>query len=141
MKNAIVDWNDEQAHTILDNCRRAVPSDGVLLLVEPIVPDDNRPSWSKIVDLPMLVLTGGKTRTVDEHRELLAGAQPSRPCCRRLEHHRGPANLALQASRPKSQKRSLGTRQMGFSSSPGQNGAQDIPLRCIVSARWKAGVE
>jgi len=74
MKNAIVDWNDEQAHTILDNCRRAVPSDGVLLLVEPIVPDDNRPSWSKIVDLPMLVLTGGKTRTVDEHRELLAGA-------------------------------------------------------------------
>jgi hypothetical protein len=32
MKHVIHDWDDERAHTILVNCRRAVPADGALLL-------------------------------------------------------------------------------------------------------------
>ena len=36
--------------------------------------EDNTPSVGKMVDLVMLTITGGKERTVDEHRALLASA-------------------------------------------------------------------
>jgi hypothetical protein len=74
MKNIIHDWNDAQAIEVLRNCRRAVPDDGVLLLVEYCLGEDNTPSVGKMVDLVMLTITGGKERTVDEHRALLASA-------------------------------------------------------------------
>ncbi|SPE33845.1 conserved hypothetical protein [Candidatus Sulfopaludibacter sp. SbA6] len=74
MKNIIHDWDDERARQILLNCRRAVPDDGVLLLVEYWVGSDNTPTLGKTIDLVMLALTGGKERTVEEHRELLASA-------------------------------------------------------------------
>jgi O-methyltransferase/methyltransferase family protein len=74
MKNILHDWNDEQASKILRNCRRAVPSDGVLLLIEYRLGEDNAPSLGKVMDLVMLTITGGKERTVDEHRELLGSA-------------------------------------------------------------------
>jgi len=74
MKNVIHDWDDAQARRILQTCRRAVPADGVLLLVEYRLGDENVPSLGKMVDLVMLAVTGGKERTVDEHRLLLASA-------------------------------------------------------------------
>ena len=72
MKNIIHDWNDEQACQILRNCRRAVPDDGALVLIEYGLGDDNTPSLGKMVDLVMLTITGGKERTIAEHRALLA---------------------------------------------------------------------
>jgi hypothetical protein len=74
MKSVIHDWDDEQSRVILRNCRKAVPSDGALLLVEYALPADNTPSLGKFVDVTMLVLTGGRERTVDEYRDLLASA-------------------------------------------------------------------
>lgn len=74
MKNIIHDWNDAQACEILRNCRRAVPDDGVLLLIEYCLGDDNTPSLGKMVDLVMLTITGGKERTVEQHRVLLERA-------------------------------------------------------------------
>jgi MFS family permease len=74
MKNIIHDWNDAQAREILRNCRRAVPDDGVLVLIEYCLGDDNTPSLGKMVDLVMLAITGGKERTAEEHRVLLANA-------------------------------------------------------------------
>lgn len=74
MKNVIHDWSDARACEILRNCRRAVPDDGVLLLIEYCVGESNTPSLGKMVDLVMLTITGGKERTVDEHRALLASA-------------------------------------------------------------------
>jgi len=74
MKNVIHDWDDGRAHDILVNCRRAVPANGTLLLVEWGLSDANLPSTGKLSDLIMLVLTGGKERTIEEHRELLANA-------------------------------------------------------------------
>jgi hypothetical protein len=74
MKNVIHDWDDERAHKILINCRRAIPEDGVLLLAQWAVPDENRPSAGRFMDIAMMVLTGGKERSVEEHRELLARA-------------------------------------------------------------------
>jgi SAM-dependent methyltransferase len=74
MKNVIHDWDDKRAHKILINCRRAVPDHGVLLLAQWAVPDENRPSAGRFMDIAMMVLTGGKERSVAEHRELLASA-------------------------------------------------------------------
>ena len=72
MKQVIHDWDDERARRILTNCRRAIPKDGVLLLIEYIVPEGNSWSVAKAADVAMMVLTGGRERTVDEYRELLA---------------------------------------------------------------------
>jgi hypothetical protein len=80
MKNVIHDWDDVKARDILVNCRRAIADDGVLLLVEWSLPEANLPSTGKLSDLIMLVLTGGKERTLDEFRKLLneAGFQFNR---------------------------------------------------------------
>jgi hypothetical protein len=74
MKNIIHDWDDAQARAILRNCRRAIPDDGVLLVIEYCLGDDNRPCLGKMVDLVMLTITGGKERTDAEHAALLASA-------------------------------------------------------------------
>ena len=74
MKNVIHDWDDSRAHDILVSCRRAVPANGVLLLVEWELSNANLPSTGKLSDLIMLVLTGGKERTTEEYRELLANS-------------------------------------------------------------------
>lgn len=74
MKSVIHDWDDEKARKILSNCRRAVPNDGALLLVEFGLAEGNDPSPGKIIDIAMLVSTGGKERTTDEYRDLLAAA-------------------------------------------------------------------
>lgn len=74
MMHVIHDWDNEGAHTILTNCRRAVPEDGVLLLIEYIVPEGDSVSAAKTADIAMMLLTGGKERTLEEYRELLAGA-------------------------------------------------------------------
>lgn len=74
MKSVIHDWDDEQARKILANCRRAIPDDGVLLLVEMALAEANLPSAGKLADIAMMVLTGGRERTVQEYAELLADA-------------------------------------------------------------------
>ena len=72
MKSVLVDWNDEEARDILLNCRWAVPEDGALLVVDFSAGEDNLSSRGALVDLTMLVLTGGRVRTVREYRDLLA---------------------------------------------------------------------
>jgi hypothetical protein len=74
LRHIIHDWYDEQALTILRNCRRVMPPHGKLLLVEAVIPPGNGPFWSKFLDLNMLVIPGGMERTEGEYRELLAGA-------------------------------------------------------------------
>ena len=74
MRACDIDWEDQRALEILVNCRRAVPADGVLLLVELDLSEGNLPSTGKLIDLVMLVMTGGKERTIEEYRELLTSA-------------------------------------------------------------------
>jgi hypothetical protein len=74
MKNIIHDWNDTEATAILRNCRRALPDDGALVLIEYCLGDDNAPSLGKTIDLVMMTITGGKERTIEQHRALLATA-------------------------------------------------------------------
>jgi predicted O-methyltransferase YrrM len=68
------DWDDEQSGQILRNCRRAIPADGRLLVVEEVIPARNEPSIGKWLDLHMLVMLGGRERTEAEYAALLADA-------------------------------------------------------------------
>lgn len=71
MKFIIHDWNDEQSETILNNLAKHAKPGAKVLLVETVVEaDDNAPSMSKVMDLNMLVMTGGKERTEKEYAEL-----------------------------------------------------------------------
>ena len=74
LKWIIHDWDDEQSIAILKNCHRAMAPSGKLLLVEAIVPPGNEPSFSKFLDLNMLVMTGGRERNEAEYRSLLRAA-------------------------------------------------------------------
>jgi hypothetical protein len=72
MKSVIHDWNDEDSTRILRNCRKAVPNKGALLLVEFDLPEDGAPSRGKFTDVTMMVVTGGRERTIPEYRSLLS---------------------------------------------------------------------
>jgi len=48
--------------------------DARLLVVEQVVPPGNEPSLSKLYDVQMLALSGGRERREDEYRDLLAAA-------------------------------------------------------------------
>jgi hypothetical protein len=70
----IHDWDDSRAITILRNCRRAMADKAKLLLVDMVVPDTDARSFSKLLDLNMLAMTGGRERTTAEFRALLDAA-------------------------------------------------------------------
>jgi hypothetical protein len=70
----IHDWDDERAITILRNCRAAMAEKSKLLLVDMVVPDATSPSFSKLLDLNMLVMNGGRERTKAEFCALLDAA-------------------------------------------------------------------
>jgi hypothetical protein len=74
MKHIIHDWPDDRATTILRNCRKAVNSDGKLLIMERVIPPGNDADFGKVLDLEMLVTASGRERTEVEYRQLLAGA-------------------------------------------------------------------
>jgi hypothetical protein len=80
MKHILHDWTDEQAITILRNCRRALDSHseckptGKVVLLEFLVPPGNKPHPSKSVDIEMLFFPGGRERMEHEWRDLFAGS-------------------------------------------------------------------
>lgn len=74
MKYILHDWNDEQCLTILRHCRAALAPGGRVLIAEHVIRAGNRPDWGKLLDINMLVLTGGQERTQAEFRTLFARA-------------------------------------------------------------------
>lgn len=75
LKNTLNDWNDEQCRTILGNCRRAMPADGTVLIIAPIMPENSGTPEAMIpalADIEMLVTTGGRERTVEDYRALFS---------------------------------------------------------------------
>jgi len=74
MRHIIHDWDDPKSTLILKNIRRVLPAHGRVLLVEGIVEPGNAPSFVKSLDLTMLIMPGGKERTVVEYERLFAAA-------------------------------------------------------------------
>jgi hypothetical protein len=67
-------WDDTQSLLILSNCARALRPNGRVVLVEMVVPEDDRPSWAPLMDLNMLAVLPGRERTAREYRDLLGHA-------------------------------------------------------------------
>ncbi len=67
----IHDWDDESCIKILRNCHKKIHDSGKLLLVESVIEKGNRRQFGKLTDLNMMVLAGGKERTVEEFQKLL----------------------------------------------------------------------
>jgi hypothetical protein len=80
MSNILHDWPDEQCRIILTNCHRAMKTESKLLVVEMVIAPGNEPSVAKLLDLEMLVITGGRERTEAEFNNLFvsSGFKPSR---------------------------------------------------------------
>ncbi len=74
LSTVICNWDEERAITILKNCHRAMTKGSKLLLVEIVLPPGDTPSPGKMLDLQMMVITGGRDRTEAEYRTLLEAA-------------------------------------------------------------------
>jgi hypothetical protein len=74
LMEVIHDWNDEDSIKILAAIRRAAPSHARLLIVEALVSESPDADFSKVLDVIMLAVTGGRERTPSEYKELLSRA-------------------------------------------------------------------
>lgn len=75
LKNILHNWDDERCRIILKNCRDALGNGCKLLLVERLMPERVKDNADTIwLDLWMLAQMGGRERTADEYRELLAAS-------------------------------------------------------------------
>jgi len=70
----IHDWPDKESVAILEAVRQAAAAGATLFLIETIVPVSSEPDWSKMLDIHMLTLLGGKQRTLREYETLLKQA-------------------------------------------------------------------
>ncbi len=75
LKYIVMDWVSEKALQILKNCRKAMPAQGKVLLLEPcIAPTDNE-AGSYAVDMLLLTsFAGGQVRTPEELETLFSAA-------------------------------------------------------------------
>lgn len=73
LSNILHDWDDAPARRILRVCRAAASPGARLLVVDAVLPAGGTGAVvPKLLDLHMLVLLGGRERTEDEWRALLA---------------------------------------------------------------------
>jgi hypothetical protein len=71
MKMILHDWNDEECIQILSNCRKSAPSNGLIFIIEHIVPSPDTPHFAKLFDIHMMCWGTGRERTEEEYVKLL----------------------------------------------------------------------
>jgi ubiquinone/menaquinone biosynthesis C-methylase UbiE len=78
LKSVVHDWDDERALAILQTCARAMHPTSRLVLLERKLPariESPDDAFTTVMgDVHMMVVLGGKERTADEYRDLLARA-------------------------------------------------------------------
>jgi hypothetical protein len=78
LQQIVHDWSDEKAIEILATCRKAMGAAARLIVVERIMParaDESDASLRMfMVDIQMLIVLGGRERTVEEFRTLFDSA-------------------------------------------------------------------
>lgn len=72
LKHILHDWNDEQCTAILKSIRTAMDKSGKVLVLEMLLAAE--PGMADLMDLNMLVMTGGRERTAEQYGKLLASA-------------------------------------------------------------------
>lgn len=102
LSQVLHNWDDENVRRIVANCARAARPDGSLVVIEYVLPPVPQPVVGHVMDVLMMVLVGGRERTLEEHRALIepagytftrevpVGAPPGQqPPWRLLEFRRG----------------------------------------------------
>lgn len=74
LKWILHDWDDTAAINILRTCRSSMGSSGKVLVVEHVIGAPNSNPDGKLMDLSMMVLTGGRERTAEEFSTLFENA-------------------------------------------------------------------
>jgi hypothetical protein len=74
LKRILHDWNDESCIEILKNCHNAMHDTSRLLIIECILSEPNIRDFKKDVSIEMMILFGGKERTLNEFATLLNAA-------------------------------------------------------------------
>jgi hypothetical protein len=70
LKSVLHDWDDAQCKTILKNCRAAMHPDSKLVLIERLLPEKGGDERVSLLDIRMLLITGGKERSLKEYQRL-----------------------------------------------------------------------
>jgi SAM-dependent methyltransferase len=75
LKSVLQHWDDAAARAILESCREAMPAQARLAIVEHLRPEQASDGPAAVMlDLHMMVITGGRVRTEAEVQRLLAEA-------------------------------------------------------------------
>lgn len=70
-KGVLHDFNDEVMKQILRNCHAQMPEQASLYIAEQVIPNTNTPHPNKTMDIVMMVLLGGRQRTLGDWREIV----------------------------------------------------------------------
>lgn len=71
LKSVIHDWEDEKAEQLLKNCHQAMRPDSKLFIVEVVLLPKDQSIYAHCMDLQMLVITGGKERSLAHFQQML----------------------------------------------------------------------
>ncbi len=74
LRHTIHDWNDEQAGIILKNCHRVMAKTARLLILDAVIPPGNEWFAGKLLDVNMLIVSGGRERTRAQFESLLSAS-------------------------------------------------------------------
>ncbi|MBP2323066.1 hypothetical protein JOF56_003451 [Kibdelosporangium banguiense] len=74
LSRVLHDWDDQQCRQILRQLAGSMPEDAELLIIERLLPEDSSPSLAFAWDVHMLCNVGGRERTMEHYREMLAEA-------------------------------------------------------------------
>ncbi len=74
MRHVLHDWDDEAALRLLRRVREAMPDHGTLLVIQEVISEAGGSSRTVFLDIALLVLTGGRERSMTEFRLLLEQA-------------------------------------------------------------------
>jgi hypothetical protein len=93
--NVLHDWEDETCTRILKNISQTMNADSKLWVVEYLLEPGPGFSVAKLLDIEVLVMGGGRERTVDEFKDLLSSAGLA--VSRVTPTNRGPVALECMA--------------------------------------------
>ena len=74
IKRVMMDKTDDDAVTVLRNCRAAMNEGGKVLVIDPVLLNVNEPHHNWLADILMMVLTYGRCRTAAQFHELFDAA-------------------------------------------------------------------
>lgn len=74
LSRVLQDWDDASCVRLLANCRSAMSGTGRVLIIERVIDEEGQTSLPVLWDLHLLVVAGGRERTLEGYRSLLGQA-------------------------------------------------------------------